>query len=936
MAGGRVLGTDSLIKLTVDSLFKLHKRNVELRLAGQTANISYLLDMNEKVYGLSTLGTDKASINTQLLNYNKNLLPEKAAYVIIIGYFGDVESTSGENNTDGVPQSNLAFENASFKTKLENAIAEKQKILAGSFEGFVLWTRVDWHADNNATISFKADKANQKTTATVTDNKIVYTESVSGLILGKGLSPDQTTATVNKIKADFKKPSKGTTVASFLKTSLNLVFGALENTQLANTVIYKFITPSGKVFGMPAGSIAIIEAAKYGPVLSFANNFGNLAVTSTGELDLNQVYTWNNTQKKYLNKNNQIAGITITELADFVDYNTSSEVLVYKNYSPSGKASVCKPFVNFKIIYKDNKCYFTNTNGTESKILDYNSDFIFDKIASECSSLLSTESDDNVPSFYGNLEEVTTSKKTILGKEYEVYKANITGKPLAFDVNIKNLIENLPDDAKNGLTNQDVSIVKPDGFVYKYNKDTKQFVKQNKTLVQYKADLHAGNISKDSEILIEEISNTNGLSSFKANIGYNKNLKPTNSKFTFTATDRAKIQTYQESKFDKFISDKNITSLSTKNEQESSDKFLDGKAIVVHEQNTFELFFKIAKETSAFVKSCNIPERFYNSAKGTEYSSCVVNTPPYMTGVANGVIDEVKSIPDMVCMVTDLALDAEARTAMLNAFSKLTWAKVGDGIVNSGKKAIADFKNPTDVTYHSGGVLSSQIVLTVLFPEGILKKTDNVLDDAADNALDNMSNVVDEISKKADEVVQGVGNLLNAEGKFIDNLLEADYAKYLTRKAGQGKTPRGRLDWKEARDYWLFDSPMARGNAFNKKAVDNFWDRYNEVTLANGKRVDGYTPPSGGKPGEIVSRKATNLEEIELSTFEGYLKEMKTKYPAGEPINAPKYGNELKGKVLEGNQILEIPLSNQSYSQIQDYIDLAKNKYNIEIRFRTE
>jgi hypothetical protein len=186
------------------------------------------------------------------------------------------------------------------------------------------------------------------------------------------------------------------------------------------------------------------------------------------------------------------------------------------------------------------------------------------------------------------------------------------------------------------------------------------------------------------------------------------------------------------------------------------------------------------------------------------------------------------------------------------------------------------------------------------------------------------------------KALQGTGSLLNAEEKFIDNLLETDYAKYLTRKATQGKTPRGRLDWKEARDYWLFDSPMARGNAFNKKAVDNVWYDFNEVTLANGKRVDGYTPPTNSKAGEIVSRKATNLEEIELSTFEGYLKEMKTKYPVGEAINAPKYGNDLKGKVLEGNQILEIPASNQSFSQIQDYIDLAKNKYNIEIRFKPE
>jgi hypothetical protein len=182
-------------------------------------------------------------------------------------------------------------------------------------------------------------------------------------------------------------------------------------------------------------------------------------------------------------------------------------------------------------------------------------------------------------------------------------------------------------------------------------------------------------------------------------------------------------------------------------------------------------------------------------------------------------------------------------------------------------------------------------------------------------------------------VVNNVGDLLTAEGKFIDNLLEADYAKYLTRKTAQGKTPRGRLDWKEARDYWLLESPMARGNAFNDKAKQ--WYNVNELNLENGKRLDSYVPPSNGNVGEIISRKATNLEEIELSTFETYLKEMQTKYSAGTKIRSNKYP-DLDGDLLQGKQILEIPSNNQSFSQIQDYIDLAKNKYNIEIRFRPE
>ena len=199
------------------------------------------------------------------------------------------------------------------------------------------------------------------------------------------------------------------------------------------------------------------------------------------------------------------------------------------------------------------------------------------------------------------------------------------------------------------------------------------------------------------------------------------------------------------------------------------------------------------------------------------------------------------------------------------------------------------------------------------------------------------------VRKYADlESIRNLAKAANAqqkllkEGKFIDKLLEADYQKYLARKTKQGKAPKDRLEWKESRDYWLYDSPMARGNEFNKKAIDNDWYLYNEVTLGNGKRLDSYTPPMNGVEGKIVSRKATNLEEIELSTFEDYLKEIKAKYPIGAKINAPKYGDELKGKVLEGKHYLEIPESNKSFGKLQEYIDLAKNKYDIEIIFRAE
>ncbi|AUS06133.1 hypothetical protein [Pseudotamlana carrageenivorans] len=185
------------------------------------------------------------------------------------------------------------------------------------------------------------------------------------------------------------------------------------------------------------------------------------------------------------------------------------------------------------------------------------------------------------------------------------------------------------------------------------------------------------------------------------------------------------------------------------------------------------------------------------------------------------------------------------------------------------------------------------------------------------------------------KLAKSVDDVLDASGKFIDDILEADYLAYVTRKTNSGKVPRQRLEWKEVRDYWLNDSPLARGNAFNKKAVDNDWYPYNEVHLGNGKRVDSYKPPANGNPGEIISRKATDLGDIKLSTFESYLNEMVSKYSPGIAINSPKYSPYLDGQTLQGQMFLEIPSNNQSLSNIQDYINLASSK-NITLRFKIE
>ena len=130
---------------------------------------------------------------------------------------------------------------------------------------------------------------------------------------------------------------------------------------------------------------------------------------------------------------------------------------------------------------------------------------------------------------------------------------------------------------------------------------------------------------------------------------------------------------------------------------------------------------------------------------------------------------------------------------------------------------------------------------------------------------------------------------------------------------------------------WAAILPLfKRGNHFNRKGRDNSWYPYHEIHLENGKRLDSYNQALG----EIVSRKATDFDNIQASTFEGYLKEIDQKYSPGTKIRSNKYPS-LDGELLQGNKILEVPESNMNSSKLAEFTALA-NQYNTEIRFKPE
>ena len=102
---------------------------------------------------------------------------------------------------------------------------------------------------------------------------------------------------------------------------------------------------------------------------------------------------------------------------------------------------------------------------------------------------------------------------------------------------------------------------------------------------------------------------------------------------------------------------------------------------------------------------------------------------------------------------------------------------------------------------------------------------------------------------------------------------------YIKRKISKGQTPKDRLEWKQASEYWTKESPVARGNNFNKTVREADIYDYHEIFLENGKRLDSYDPDAG----EIISRKATDLDKISEETYRRYLSEFSSLYFLRKP-----------------------------------------------------
>ncbi|WP_255295148.1 hypothetical protein [Bacillus cereus] len=182
----------------------------------------------------------------------------------------------------------------------------------------------------------------------------------------------------------------------------------------------------------------------------------------------------------------------------------------------------------------------------------------------------------------------------------------------------------------------------------------------------------------------------------------------------------------------------------------------------------------------------------------------------------------------------------------------------------------------------------------------------------------------DRTAKSASFEVDGNGLLLSKQGgadfqswvnkhhtesnKIIDDKIKGVEASLASKGTGEA-TPK-----KKSVPDWLKERWEA-GNNFNKENRPRY--PYNEVEL-EAKEVGGkkYVVDSYAHNKEIVSRKFTQLSEVQEKTAKSYLNEITKKYPSGSKIsNGPFNPNALKGGRLKGELILEVPVQNKPIPQ---------------------
>lgn len=309
-----------------------------------------------------------------------------------------------------------------------------------------------------------------------------------------------------------------------------------------------------------------------------------------------------------------------------------------------------------------------------------------------------------------------------------------------------------------------------------------------------------------------------------------------------------------------------------------------------------------------------------------------IHLTPVLGGATDGVVDEIVGIKVACVSIYEIVADEEKQKAFAQVFTKEGFNNLMDGLEN---QATGILNDPQRQQHFAGQTTIS--VASMFVGAGAITKI---------GKLDELGELVEVAAKKGDEFVDGATTLSKIdELKKLARHIENDKAVDELIKEFGTETFESKLDdlievarntekkadfWKNARKF------IIRGNKFNDAVRDLFPPKYkfHEVVIEHPtlKYLDG---PDIGNPKRfrldsythkkyIVSRKATDFDQIKPETFRGYLDELLNKYPPGAKIVSTR--KEIRHKTLTGELIMEVPLSNKTSIRLKEFEKIMQEK----------
>ncbi len=279
------------------------------------------------------------------------------------------------------------------------------------------------------------------------------------------------------------------------------------------------------------------------------------------------------------------------------------------------------------------------------------------------------------------------------------------------------------------------------------------------------ANLKAGLLHDGVATIYEKTS-----SGYKVHLNYGKDVLVKEG-YEENGTAKDKSEQLIEEKLNALLA--NVPDLEVLRQGAESGVFNDGKKIVIKDLPWYEFAFEIINSGRQFLRDAEIPENYWNSANA-QYAPNWLNTPPYVTGVGNGIIEELKSIPMLIDFGIEIATNEPLRTKTWNSMKDLSWQDIKDGLYNQVTSTIDTLLAGTDNSWHSGGKITVEVA-SMFFGVGFIKKG---ADAAKDVVAKNIDDIAEEVEKRAAKKLQG-------EGKFSITKLD-DYLKNISTRNPAG------------------------------------------------------------------------------------------------------------------------------------------------------